>query len=121
MQRLLMTVAAVAVGIVIGSVNGERLRAQQSSSVFYVENNEISDGACYFKQFAPLAQASIKASGGHYVAAGKPVEFDGPSAHDRAVVLAFDNIDQLRAWHDSAQYRQARSVGDRCAKFHAFS
>jgi uncharacterized protein (DUF1330 family) len=76
----------------------------------------------YQKEYLPLAQASIKASGGHLIAAGQDiVVFEGPSPGTRVAINQFDSLDAVRAWRDSGQFKEARKIGDRYAKFRAFA
>ena len=59
----------------------------------------ISDLDAYQKEYLPLAQASIKASGGRLVAAGQNiVVYEGPSSRTRVAI-----------------------VGDKYAKFRSFA
>jgi uncharacterized protein (DUF1330 family) len=76
----------------------------------------------YQKEYVPLAQASIKASGGRLVAAGQNiVVYEGPSPGTRVAINRFDNLDAVQAWRNSDQFKEARKVGDKYAKFRAFA
>jgi uncharacterized protein (DUF1330 family) len=76
----------------------------------------------YQKDYVPLAQASVKASGGRLVAAGQNiVALDGSSPGARVAINQFDSLEAVQAWRSSAQYKEARKVGDRYAKFRAFA
>jgi uncharacterized protein (DUF1330 family) len=76
----------------------------------------------YQKEYVPLAQASILASGGHLVAAGQNiVVFEGPSPGARVAINEFDSLDAVQAWRNSDQFKEARKVGDKYAKFRAFT
>jgi len=69
-----------------------------------------------------LAQATIKAAGGRIVAAGqaKSVEGEAPKA-TRIVIQVWDNEDQIKAWRSSADYKKARELGDKLAKFRSYT
>ena len=76
----------------------------------------------YQKEYLPLAQASIKASGGRLVAAGQNiVVYEGPSPGTRVAINAFDSLDAAHAWRNSDQFKEARKVGDKYAKFRSFA
>jgi len=57
-------------GVVIGAVAVERLHAQAKPPVYVVTEINVTDPDNYGKEFAPKAQASIKAAGGRQIAIG---------------------------------------------------
>jgi uncharacterized protein (DUF1330 family) len=75
----------------------------------------------YQKEYVPLAQASIRASGGRLVAAAQNVVgLEGSPPATRVAINRFDSTDAAQAWRNSDQYKEARKVGDKYAKFRAF-
>src|SRR5262245_62266285 len=95
----------VALGMVAGSVLGAAavtgLNAQvKAPSVYLVTEIDVTNPEGYGKEFAPKAQATIKAAGGRLVAIGgaggagaKPVvTIEGP-APKRVVIQGWDSID----------------------------
>ncbi|MEV6433675.1 DUF1330 domain-containing protein [Streptomyces anulatus] len=61
--------------------------------------------------YAPVAQMSILTYGGRYLVAGstpKPVE--GTWDSSRFMVIEFPDMDRIREWYDSPEYRQAREI-----------
>jgi hypothetical protein len=38
----------------------------------------------------------------------------------RVTINAWDSIEQMRAWRNGADYKAARQIGDKYAKFRAF-
>ncbi|MEV4235248.1 MULTISPECIES: DUF1330 domain-containing protein [Nocardia] len=61
--------------------------------------------------YAAVAQQSILNHGGHYLVAGpapKPVE--GTWDSSGFVVIEFPDMDRIREWYDSAEYRRAREI-----------
>ena len=86
------------------------------------DRDRISDLDAYQKDYVPLAQASIKASGGRLIAAGRNiVVYEGPSPGTRVAINAFDSLDAAQAWRNSDQFKEARKVGDKYAKFRSFA
>jgi uncharacterized protein (DUF1330 family) len=80
------------------------------------------DLAVYQTEYLPLAQASIKAAGGHLIAAGQNITvFEGPSPGTRVAINAFDSVDAAQAWRNSDAFKAARKVGEKYAKFRAFA
>jgi uncharacterized protein (DUF1330 family) len=52
------------------------------------------------------------------VAAGQNiVSLDGEAPKTRITINQFDSLDKVRAWRASAQYKDARKIGDKYAKF----
>jgi uncharacterized protein (DUF1330 family) len=69
----------------------------------------------------PIVQAAIKA-GGRLVAAGQNfVVLEGPSPGTRVAINQFDSLEAVQAWRPSADYKAARKIGDKYAKFRAFA
>ena len=113
---------ALMAGFAIGAVAVQGLRAAGSAPAYVVTEVGISDLDAYQKDYVPLAQASIKASGGRLVAAGQNiVVYEGPSPGTRVAINRFDSLDAVQAWRNSDQFKEARKVGDKYAKFRAFA
>jgi uncharacterized protein (DUF1330 family) len=82
----------------------------------------ISDVDAYQKEYLPLAQVSIKASGSRLVGAGQNiVVYEGPSPGTRVAINAFDSLNAAQAWRNSDQFKEARKVDDKYAKFRSFA
>jgi len=113
---------ALLAGLAIGAAAVQGLHAASSAPAYVVTEVGVSDLDAYQKEYVPLAQASIKASGGRLVAAGqKIVVFEGPPPGTRVAINAFDSLDAAQAWRNSDQFKQARKVGDKYAKFRSFA
>ena len=113
---------ALMAGFAIGAVAVQGLRAAGSAPAYVVTEVGISDLDAYQKDYVPLAQTSIKASGGRLVAAGQNiVVYEGPSPGTRVAINRFDSLDAVQAWRNSDQFKEARKVGDKYAKFRAFA
>ena len=116
------TALALLAGFAIGGVAVQGLHAAGRAPVYVVTEIGISDLDAYQKEYLPLAQASIKASGGRLVAAGQNiVVYEGPSPGTRVAISRFDSLDAVQAWRNSDQFKEARKVGDKYAKFRAFA
>ena len=113
---------AMLVGIGIGAVAVEGLHAQAKPPVYYVAEIDTTNLDGYMKDYAPLAQKTIREAGGRIVAAGpaKSVEGDPPRAA-RVVIQVWDNEEQIQKWRSSPDYKKAREIGDKLAKFRSFS
>jgi uncharacterized protein (DUF1330 family) len=109
-------------GAAIAVVAVQALHAQSKPPVYVVTEIDISDLDAYTKQYVPLTQASIKAAGGRLVAAGQNiVSFEGAPPGTRVAINEFDTLEAAQAWRASAQYKEARKVGEKYAKFRSFA
>jgi uncharacterized protein (DUF1330 family) len=116
------SVLSLLAGFATGAVAIQGLHAASNAPTYVVTEVGISDLDAYQKEYLPLAQASIKASGGHLIAAGQHIVlFEGPSPGTRVAINAFDSLDAAQAWRNSDSFKEARKVGDKYAKFRAFA
>ena len=122
MKPLFIIAFALLTGVAIGAFSVQGLHAQSKPPAFVVTEIEITNLDAYQKEYVPLAQASIKAAGGHLLAAGqKIIAFEGAPPQTRVSINQFDSLEATQNWRESAQYKEARKVGDRYAKFRAFA
>jgi uncharacterized protein (DUF1330 family) len=122
MKTRFATALALLAGFAIGGAAVQGLRAAGRAPAYVVTEIAVSDLDAYQKEYVPLTQASIKASGGRLVAASQNiVVFEGPSPGTRVAINQFDSLDAVQAWRNSDQFKEARKVGDKYAKFSAFA
>ena len=118
------SIAALALlaGAAIGAVAVQGLHAQSKAPVYVVTETDISDLDAFQKEYLPVVQPTIKAAGGRRVAAGQNiVVLEGPSPGTRVAINEFDSLEAVQAWRASADYKAARKIGDKYAKFRAFA
>ena len=121
-MRMYLTVAAsMAVGMAVGGFAVQGLHAQAKPPIYYVAEIDTTNLDAYMKDYAPLAQASIKASGGRIVAGGVPKGVEGDPPKARVVVQVWESEEQIQKWRSSADYKKAREIGDKLAKFRSYS
>ncbi|MGW0817658.1 DUF1330 domain-containing protein [Streptomyces viridiviolaceus] len=61
--------------------------------------------------YASVAQRSVLSHGGCYLAAGPtPEPVEGTWDSSRVVVIEFPDMDHIREWYDSPDYRRARRI-----------
>jgi uncharacterized protein (DUF1330 family) len=61
--------------------------------------------------YAPVAQKSILGHGGRYLVAGPtPEPVEGTRDSLRFLVIEFPDMDRIRQWYDSPEYRRARQI-----------
>ena len=117
--RYAVTLAMVA-GIGIGAAAVQGLHAQ-SKQVYLVTEIDVSNAEAYVKEYAPLAQASIKKAGGKLLAASLNVTGLEGTAPKRVAIQVWDSMEQVDAWRNGADYKEARKIGDKYATFRSFA
>jgi uncharacterized protein (DUF1330 family) len=118
------SVAALALlaGAAIGAVAVQGLHAESKAPVYVVTETDISDLDAFQKEYLPVVHPTISAAGGRRVAAGQNiVVLEGPSPGTRVAINEFDSLEAVQAWRASADYKAARKIGDKYAKFRAFA
>jgi uncharacterized protein (DUF1330 family) len=104
-------------GMAIGAVAIQSLHAQAKPPVYMIALNEVTDADRYAKEYVLPAQASVKAHGGVYVAAGPGTMIEGDLPKGPVVVLRWNSLEALKAWKDSPDFVAAHEIGMKHAKF----
>jgi uncharacterized protein (DUF1330 family) len=111
-------------GIAVGAIAIQGPHAQTKPPVYLVTEIDLTNPAAYGKEFAPKAQASIKAAGGRQIAIGgaggagaKEIMVITGTAPKRAVIQQWDSMDALKAWYNGAEYQAALKIGEKYATF----
>jgi uncharacterized protein (DUF1330 family) len=113
---------AMVAGFGLGAAAIQGLHAQGKPPVYTVTEIEITNLDAYVKEYAPLAQASIKSSGGKLLAAGQKITaLEGTPPKSRVAIQMWDSVETAQKWRDSADYKKAREIGDKYAKFRAYA
>ena len=108
-------------GVAIGATAIQGLHAQAKPPVYLVSEIDVTNVDAYTKEYVPLARAAIKKSGGKLLAASQNVtSLEGAPQKSRVTINVFDNLEQARASRNAAEYKDARKIGDKYAKFRAF-
>ena len=109
------------VGTVIGGAAVSGLHAQAKPPVYIVSEIDVTNVDAYTKEYVPLARAAIKNSGGKLVGASQKVTMlEGTPQNSRVTINVFDSLEKAQASRDVADYKAARAVGDKYAKFRAY-
>jgi uncharacterized protein (DUF1330 family) len=81
----------------------------------------VSNFDAYTKEYVALARAAIKKAGGKLVASSQnPTTLEGAPQTSRVAIIVFDSVEQAQAWHKSAEYKDARKIGDKYATWRSF-
>jgi uncharacterized protein (DUF1330 family) len=111
---------AMLAGVGIGAVAVQGLHAQAQPPIYLITEIDPTDLAAYMKDYSPLAQKTIKDAGGRIVAAGPAKMVEGESPKGRVVVQVWDSAEKMEAWRTSADYKAAREIGNKLAKFRSY-
>jgi uncharacterized protein (DUF1330 family) len=119
--RYMVTLAVIA-GLGLGAVTVQGLHAQAKPPIYYIAEIDVTNVDAYTKEYAPKAQALIKAAGGRILAAGQKVTaIEGAPPKPRVAVQAWDSMEKIQAWRNSAEFKENRKIGDKYAKFRSFT
>lgn len=118
----------ILVGAAIGAVAVTGLHAQGKPQVYLITEIDVKDPDNYAKEFAPKAQATIKAAGGRFVVIGgvagvgaKPVMGLAGEPPKRITIQAWDSMDAINAWYKGADYQAALKIGEKYATFRRYA
>ena len=115
------SILALLAGFVIGGVVVQDLHAA-GDPVYVVTEVDVTDMDAYQKDYIPAAQATIRASGGQLIAAGShAIALEGSPPASRVAINRFDSLEAVQAWRNSAQYKDARKIGDKYGRFRSFA
>jgi uncharacterized protein (DUF1330 family) len=118
MKTRYTSVLTLLAGVAIGAVAVQGLHAQATPSAYIVTEVEITNLDAYQREYVPLVRASITAAGGRLIVAGQNiVSLDGEPPKTRITINQFDSLEKVRAWRDSAQFKEARKKVEGYAKF----
>jgi uncharacterized protein (DUF1330 family) len=113
---------AMFAGFSLGAVAVQGLHAQAKPPIYYISEIEPTNVEIYTKEYAPKAQAVIKAAGGRFLAAGQKVTaVEGEPPKPRVAIIVWDSMEQMQAWRNSAAFKELLPTRDKMAKFRAFT
>jgi uncharacterized protein (DUF1330 family) len=115
-------------GTMIGAAGISVLHAQAKPPVFLVTEIDVSNPDAYGKEFAPKAQATIKAAGAKFILIGgtagagaKPITGIAGTPPKRVTVQQWESMDALNAWYKSDAYQEALKIGEKYATFRRYA
>jgi uncharacterized protein (DUF1330 family) len=121
---------AMLAGIGVGAAV-QSLHAQAKPPVYFIAEIDVTNAEGYAKEYAPQAQAMIKAAGGRFLAIGATEGAAGPAAAKvtaiggeppkRVALHVWDSIEKIQAWQANPEYVALLKIGQKYAKFRAFA
>ena len=122
MKTQYMVTLAVVAGFGLGAVTVQGLHAQAKPPVYQIAEIDVTNVDAYTKEYAPKVQALIKAGGGRLLAAGQKVTaIEGAPPKPRVAVSVWDSMEKIQAYRNSAEFKEARKIGEKYAKFRVFT
>jgi uncharacterized protein (DUF1330 family) len=117
MNRLMTVGLAILAGFALGATAVNKLSAQSKSPGAYalLDISEITDPEI-FKQLLPKAIASVTSAGGQYIIRTDKITPLQGTPPMRAVVIAFDTVDEAKAWYTSPAQKEVNALADRSQK-----
>ena len=113
---------AVLAGAALGATAIQGLHAQAKPPVYQIVEIDVLNQEVYVKDYAPKAQAAIKASGGKFLAAGgKTTSIEGDPPKTRVVLQQWDSVEQIQAYRNSAAFKDLLPLREKLAKFRSFT
>jgi uncharacterized protein (DUF1330 family) len=116
------SIAATALigGMLIGGLAVHTLHAQ-AKPVYVVAEIDVTNVDAYTKEYLPAARAVITKSGGKLIGASQSVTMlEGTPQKSRVAINMFDSIDKVRAYRESAEFKDARKIGEKYATFRSY-
>ena len=108
-------------GIGVGAVAVQTLHAQAKPPVYVVSEIDVTDVDAYAKEYLPVVRPVIQKTGGKLLAASQKVTMlEGAPQNSRVVINVFDNLEKAQAQRNTPEYKEARKIGDKYAKFRAY-
>ena len=117
MKRYTTAALAALAGAAIGGLTVQAIHAQAKPPVAYhIAEIDVTNEDLYNKEWAPKADATIKAAGGIYLVRGTNIERIEGAAPKRLLITKWDNIDKLTAWRESEAYMRTLPILDKAVK-----
>jgi len=115
-------ILAVLAGAALGATAIQGLHAQAKPPVYQIVEIDVLNQEVYVKDYAPKAQAAIRASGGKFLAAGgKTTSIEGDPPKTRIVLQQWDSVEQIQAYRNSAAFKDLLPLREKLAKFRSFT
>ena len=126
------TYLAVSFGMVAGMAVGgfavQGLHAQAKPPVYLVTEIDVTNPEAYGKEFAPKAQATVKAAGAKFARVGgaagvgaKPISAIEGTPPKRVTIQQWESMEALNKWYNSADYQEALKIGRQYATFRRYA
>jgi uncharacterized protein (DUF1330 family) len=127
-EKIMKTHYAVAMAIAgfgLGAAAVQGLHAQARPPIYQITEIDMprDNVDAYLKEYAPKAQAIIRAHGGRSLAASQNVTaVEGDAPKSRVAITVWDSPEKFNAYRNAADFKDIRAnVGNKLAKFRSFT
>ena len=111
---------AVLAGAALGAAAIQGLHAQAKPPVYSITETEVTDPAV-FKTFQERNAPILKSFGGRpLVRADKSVALEGVPPKGRVAVTAWDSMEKLQAYRNSAEYKEIAPIRAKSTTFRSY-
>jgi uncharacterized protein (DUF1330 family) len=108
-------------GFGLGALAIQTLHAQAKPPVYVVTEIDVTNVDAYNKEYVPVVRPIIAKSGGKLIAVSQnPTSLEGAPQKTRVAINMFESLENATAWREGADYKEARKIGDKYAKFRAY-
>src|SRR5262245_13443209 len=109
-------------GFGLGAIAVQGLHAQAKPPVYYIAEIDVSNIDAWQKDYAPRAQAVIKAAGGRVLAAGQKVTpIEGAAPKPRIALIQWESAEQVQAWRNSAAFKELVPIREKLGTVRSFT
>jgi uncharacterized protein (DUF1330 family) len=117
MNRSLTLGLGMLIGTALGAaaVNGLHAQGKTPGAYAILDISEILDAAAVPRIFAKAVPAA-KAGGERYLTATEKITALSGVPPEHVVILAFDNIDQAKAWYNSPAQQEVNAMDAKAVK-----
>jgi uncharacterized protein (DUF1330 family) len=121
MKTYYTVACSMLVGVVIGAVAVQGLRAQGKPLVYTVTEIDVTNVDGYLKDYVPVIQPIVQKGGGKQLAASLKVTALEGTAPKRVAINQWDSLEKAQALYNSAEYKAAQQIGAKYAKFRRYA
>jgi len=128
MKTYITVSCAMLAGMAIGGFAVQGLHAQAKAPVYLITEIDVSNPDAYGKEFAPKAQATIKAAGAKIILIGgaggagsKPITAVEGTPPKRVAIQQWESLEAMNKWYTSADYQEALTIGKKYATFRRYA
>ena len=130
MKTRISIALGVVVGFGLGAVSFHALHAQAQGKppVYLISEIDVTNPDAYGTEFAPKAQATVRASGARFILIGgtagagaKPVTAVAGTPPKRVTIQAWESLEAMNKWYYGADYQAALKIGEQYATFRRYA
>jgi uncharacterized protein (DUF1330 family) len=109
-------------GAALGAAAIQGLHAQAKPPVYYIAEIDVTNLDAWQKDYAPRAQAVIKAAGGRVLAAGQNVtSIEGAPPKQRIALIQWESAEQVQSWRNSAAFKEIAPMREKFGTVRSFT